>query len=448
MSVVTSPDATSLTHLSEERRRPALGRPRFHSEALSVLGHLQGALSEVISLIPQPVPVEKAADLERALKLGKTLAWQVFRMARAPNPLVEGAKLPGPFAMQRFFQAALKAGVPQSKIDVAASAFSEFGRLIKTHAGDRVTFESLMSGLSSRGGDQVELTQRRTAFRANSHIWGVQAETQLSFAAIHPSARNPSLGDMLVLRGLIGLRRLRADVPVVIARSQISDNKGTLLQFEREPIDPTAPTVNGQTVLRDFCSSQMPRLQSLAANGGCITIELQDDAVGNQSKLTCITGDVLRAAQRRYGEPDNSSDTIRAIVQIPCEVLIHDLLIHEDMYDRPIQPEVGVYTNMLGRLGVAGRDIDRLPVRVSLERLGQGSSVLECLEVPRYVEMADHAFERLGWSGDGFTVYRCRMDCPVMQSFVDIRFELPERNSEMVGRTPASDVGHGHVEQS
>jgi hypothetical protein len=52
------------------------------------------------------------------------------------------------------------------------------------------------------------------------------------------------------------------------------------------PIDPAGPTFNGQTVLRDFCSSRMPRLQSLPANGGCIAIEIQDDA----SRLTCITG--------------------------------------------------------------------------------------------------------------------------------------------------------------
>jgi hypothetical protein len=86
-----------------------------------------------------------------------------------------------------------------------------------------------------------------------------------------------------------------------------------------------------------------------------------------------------------------------------------------------------VYSVALGRLGAVGRDIDRLPVRVTLERLGRGLAVLDCAEVPRYVDMMQYAFKRIGWNGERFDVYRCRLEYPVMQSLVDIRFELPEK---------------------
>ena len=45
--------------------------------------------------------------------------------------------------------------------------------------------------------------------------------------------------------------------------------------------------------------------------------------------------------------------------------------------------------------------------------------------MPRYVEMARYAFARLGWDGEQFEVYRCRVEYPVMHSAVVIRFPLP-----------------------
>ena len=62
----------------------------------------------------------------------------------------------------------------------------------------------------------------------------------------------------------------------------------------------------------------------------------------------------------------------------------------------------------------------------SVMYLGQGLSVLPTREVPRYVELARYATDRLGWDADRFDVYRCRIEYPVMPSTVVLRFDLPE----------------------
>lgn len=58
--------------------------------------------------------------------------------------------------------------------------------------------------------------------------------------------------------------------------------------------------------------------------------------------------------------------------------------------------------------------------------LGKGPSVMHTPDVPRYAEMIQYAFDRLGWDEARFDVYRCRVEYPVMPSSVVVRFDLPE----------------------
>jgi hypothetical protein len=403
-------------------------KPQFQSEAAAVLKRLQRALADVIAQIPHPRgPIDKAADLERTLKIRKTLAWQVFRMANSPNPLVEGAKLPGQFAMERFFNAAAKAGVSEKKITEVSTAFSEFGRLIKTHAGDRSTFESLVSGLTPHGGlDQVELTQRRAAFKANSHIWGVQARTQLCCGIIAPSRDDPMRGDGLALRGYVDLKRLRPDARVIIARSQASDNDGKVRHaFTREPLDPRGMTEHGITLLTDFSSKPPPRFASIPGAGGEVTLEIEGETVGNRSKVTCLTGDVVRGALARFRDQHNLCEIIRAIVRAPCEVLIHDVVVHEAMYGGMIRPSVQVFSNVGGEPTALPREVDRLPQREEVVYMGRGAEAFATPDVPHYVEMAAFAFKKVGWNPIDFHVWRCRVEYPVLPSSVVVQFDLP-----------------------
>jgi hypothetical protein len=66
----------------------------------------------------------------------------------------------------------------------------------------------------------------------------------------------------------------------------------------------------------------------------------------------------------------------------------------------------------------------------SVTYLGKGPSVLYTADVPRYPELANYAFERLGWDGERFDVYRCRVEYPVLPSTVAMVFDLPEAPSQ------------------
>jgi hypothetical protein len=114
-------------------------------------------------------------------------------------------------------------------------------------------------------------------------------------------------------------------------------------------------------------------------------------------------------------------------VRTPCEVLLLDQFIHEDVFGR-IDPELIVYSELASpnHYPAAGRRPHQLPAWEKVEYLGKGPSVVHTLDVPRYAEMVRFVFGRLGWDGERFDVYRVRIQYPVIPSAVAMRHELPK----------------------
>src|SRR5262245_5459000 len=71
----------------EATESPALAA--FVADGGHLMQNLRSSLARLIEAIPSPEPVRRAADLQRALNLRKTLAWQMFSVAHSPDPLTE-----------------------------------------------------------------------------------------------------------------------------------------------------------------------------------------------------------------------------------------------------------------------------------------------------------------------------------------------------------------------
>src|SRR5262245_7513178 len=95
--------------------------PAFEHDVRQASRQTGAALAALLEAIPPAGHIRKPADLERALKLSTTLAWQVFRAANAGESLIDAANLPGPGAMKKVFQAAARRKVP-GRIIAAATA--------------------------------------------------------------------------------------------------------------------------------------------------------------------------------------------------------------------------------------------------------------------------------------------------------------------------------------
>lgn len=404
--------------------RPS-GATSFEQDAAAVLNAMRNAFGALLAAVPGGV--RKPTDLKRALRIDAKLAWRVFKLGTAADPMTSACHVPGLAAMRTFLKAAGDRGLPSDVVESAECTIADFERLIEVHAGDRGSFDSMISACADESPSPLDLEHKRAAFRANSHLWGVQARTQLGCWLIHPGAE-PGMIDLASIRGFVGLRRFRANASWVVSRIRVIDDDGTARRsIVREAFDADAEAEHGVSLLRAFCTDPLPPLRTYTDAEGYVCTELVGNEVGNASAVTCITGDVSRNAGSCYRGENNRVGGGIAGVRTPCEVLIHDLLVCEGTFGT-IDPRVFVEGDIRGRpVRAPGQGSDRLCVHESVDYLGRGASVLHTPDVPRYSAMAGYAFDKLGWDGERFDVYRCRVQYPVMPSKVVIEFDLPER---------------------
>ena len=65
-----------------------------------------------------------------------------------------------------------------------------------------------------------------------------------------------------------------------------------------------------------------------------------------------------------------------------------------------------------------------LPVQETASRAGRGAAAVSAPEAPHYPEMITHITRRLGWDSDHLLLFRSRIEHPVLNSVVWMRFDL------------------------
>jgi hypothetical protein len=143
--------------------------------------------------------------------------------------------------------------------------------------------------------------------------------------------------------------------------------------------------------------------------------------------VNCFTGWTVPDCVGRFAVPGNEHATTSCRVRVPCETLVICVLIRAGAIGNA-PPSMAVtsdhhaerpYPDFSCPLDGALTRADR-PVLA-----GRGASVLFTPYVPELAEIVQHVFERLGWNGEEFDAYRCRISYPVFPSTVRIAFELP-----------------------
>lgn len=405
----------------------------FEEHARGALLRIRGAFAEIIDALPGHIT--RPHELAKRLSIDMKLAWKIARLAHGSDPFTAIEHIPGTAAIDVFLKAVTSQNVSGERIQAVQTAVCEFERLIEVHAGDRATLEMMLLSYGGEGRRRADLVQRKAACGANSYIWGVQARTQLKADILHPAAEKGRL-DIATLRGFVGLRRIRPNVPWVIARARVANDQGQVLKpAGREALDPVEDDAEGGAgapLLRAFCSQPLPRFRRVSGAHGFLEDELVEGEVGKTGAVTCITGEVTRSVASYYRAEHNRVAALLARMHTPCEALVFDMFVHEDLFG-PIEPELAIYSELDGGRPVPpieGRERDRLVTGESVEYLGKGPAVVHTPHVPRYAEMIRYALGKLGWDGERFDVYRVEMPYPIIPTSVAITHELPEPPAE------------------
>ena len=396
----------------------------FEEQASSVLQHLRGTFSALIQALPDSGSIRNAADLQRVLGVAGTPAWQVFKVANAIEPLAAGPQVPGRHAMGRVFEAAADRGIGQRELESARQAFAAFEQLVRNHAGGRRRdFNSMISGLSNGRPESIDLSQRRAAFRANSHLWGVQSKTSLICGLYHPGAV-PNTCDSAAIRGYVDLCRLRSDVRFIMHKCRHRGEEKT--RIDSEAID-ASEHERRTGLLRNFCSKPLPDFRMVVEEDGGLATELQAGPIGTTAAVTYFLADSTHGLVVRQADEETPTISMGMTIKTPVEMVVFDMLVYDGMFGE-VDPKATVYGRVVneGTNFKKWSDSDQLPLRPQVIWAGRGPSAVQLAAVPRYPEMLEYVCRKLGWDAQKFDVYRCKVEYPVLHSTQVIRFDVAD----------------------
>jgi hypothetical protein len=393
----------------------------FEREARDRLEELQGALGDVVAKLPDSVG--RAVELQRSLGLDNRLGWKLYRFVTTSDPLVEIPNIPGEPSMRRILSAASKRGVPKTVTERAAAAFERFEEFVADHGGDRDEIISLANGLSPAGGNdqQHELKVRKSAFKSLSHLWGIKAETTVLSAVVHGGSSADPVLDHLVVRGYIGLQRLRHGVPLTFGIGVLNHpKKGTGSATDARDIGaPPSPlskegAIGELHLLKEFSSHPLPQMRQRPEVNGRVDTDVVFPPSGRAGAVTLYT------SQFAAGATDNNQSmySLGALISIPSQTLVAEILVPQGWTD-PSTLRVAMYgrRSAVERVGDR-RPEDLLPQHETPRYIGVMDTSPDIPGVPHHSEAVRHEIVRLGWQDTRFDVYRCAIEFPLMHSMI------------------------------
>lgn len=380
---------------------------------------LRAALQDLLGALPELI--RRAVDVERSLRLEKKLAWQIFRLTRSEN-LDEIDNVPSLVSAARVIEAARERGISREVLDRVAAAFERFESFAEDQCGDRAGLVSLVSGLSNEKSEHFELRVRKTLFRNNAHIWGLQAQTQVRTVIHKPAMMRQDVPhyECVLVAGNIGLRGLRRGEPITISTwfghrpGESADNRGVGTPAESSVQSQSAP---GFELLTEYCTSPLPETSNVPSDNGMIEMEMLIPPAGRSGAVTLYSTQTAPAS----GDPRSHPPFAGMFVSVPCVEIISEMFVPAGWTD-PTGARARVYARRHHPERVfAERRRDLLPQREMVSHFRPGDHLPSIDGAPDHARAVQEVLRRHGVQDQPFDVYRCRVEYPILHSLVMLR---------------------------
>ncbi|GMV24544.1 MAG: hypothetical protein AMXMBFR58_05750 [Phycisphaerae bacterium] len=397
----------------------------FDAKAQHALRRVRVAIADLIAPLTGKRTV-KTADLVEMLGLDTRLAWKLTKILDDDDALTAVRYLPGRRAVRLLLKAAARRGAPRAALDELEEAFDALDELVQREAGDRKSFGMMVSNRARALRDDAALEHRKGAFDHNGFIWGVQAKLQVHTYFMRQSQDGEHL-DAAIVRGFVGLRRVRPNVPWRVSRFvSIDDTNQVRGQFERSPIDPSG-VHNCVPLLREYCSPEIPPVQRAIGPMDAVDYVLGQGEVGNTQSVTCLIGELIRNTDPCYPDEHHRGLGTKAPLRTPCQAVVFDLYLHRPFFGK-VSPTCRLVSDLfVESVGVGYTDTDHLPLTETIDALGPAAVAPPVVEMPGYSTMMQSCFRRLGWEAAEFDCYRITMPYPPMPSALLVDCDLPRR---------------------
>lgn len=400
-----------------------LSNKDFEPDCVAAFDALRGALIELYSSVgADPVTPQ---DVARRFRVNKTLTWNLSKVMSSNDPISTLPNVPGASAMRSILQALQRHGASPDAIERVRVAAENLDKMIELHIGDRATLELIVDGMGRGRDDHLELS-RKLAFRGNSGLWGVQARTRLMTVFLAPNIDDPDRIDMAIIRGYIGLRRLRSNVRWPIFQVRGWGNKDDAMTAGRwQPLEPAGSGSDGLPLLQRFSTVSATDVEEVRTARG-IDYMLAPGPIGNIGAVDCYISDYMRSAAGKYRTEEDTTGEFGATISAPTERLIFDLIAHEDL-DFVLTPEVRAFSGIFMDRSEEAVPEGLLPIPMpqTVSALPGRPPVVATASVPGYPNIVSFVQERMGWSAESFRGCRLELSYPPLGSTILLRFKLP-----------------------
>jgi len=390
----------------------------FQEDVTRTILSLRKAIGIVVNKLPERI--DSPHDVYQVLKLDKKLGWRIYKIIHEDDLFFAAQFVPGKHSFGRFIKSCKTMGVEKKYLDSALNAVEEFYDIIDIHSGDRQSMDMMLMASSRDCRYQPFNALRKQAYYAQSHLLGLQAETQLDAWFFGPSA-TPGMLDVAEIKGLFDIRRNRPGVKWVIDTPCFFTGTNHEEQFFTETIDSRSSCNLMEQVpfLEKYCSDPLPELNAVTSQGCGPVSELANGPVGNTNLIDTVTGTVSRGIFPLKPDETEKHHEVSVKIYTPVQNLVLDLFFHETMAEtmagNPSAKMLFDYYNRGGALFYRS-DRDHIPMEVKPMMIGTGTGCAYTQLIPAYSEMLADVFQCLRWDPDEFVVYRTRVEFPVVPS--------------------------------
>lgn len=364
-------------------------------------------------------------QLAADLGVERTLAWKLSRIGAAPDPFAVVQHLPGDRAMHRAWQAFAKATKRADLVDQASAALVRF-RSLEIHVEDRASLNLLVGGHATRGREDIDLTQRRAAFRASSYLLGASAEMLYDATFVKAAAGDNQLLDMATIRGYRGLTRMRGDVAWPIARHITSVEPDGQVEHVGHPLAP-AEVEQGVPVLKRFSSPGLPPLTRLDAPEGFARFALEPRVLGKSGALDVFIGERYFSVTRAVASAREPNHAIAVLVRTPCQVAVIEQFVHRASVGS-FQMSTSALSLIFGEPTLAEIQASRglrVPLFEEVEHLGPADRAAPLRSLPNYREMTAFGAAGMGCDLADMDLYRLTLRYPPEPTMIIMMAPFP-----------------------
>ncbi len=390
-----------------------------------------------------------ASELGRILKIDKTLAWRVHRVAFAIDGDLSRAlsAVPGLRGWDLVRVGLFEHGANRKSVGQLVTAVVAFHSHLDVHPLSRRVLAADVSAatrqLSSVHGAPEVLALRRAGTEARMTALGISEAVGISSFLIAPSPQ-PGMVGVAALRVRDRLTQLRPRPPANIYISMITWKDGQLVDGGYRPLD---PSTSSTALIQDLSTERVLGNEIKIADKPRRVgedFEFVGHVGGNNRSIRACFGEVAPVLASAYATTDGERAELGFPLELPRHLALFDIFLHRDV---PMVGEIALRMHStenalyghryfraqtelppettLRKLSQSDEDID-LTTQLT-EHLRDSTETAESL-CGVYRELRQRAAVALQFSLNDFSLYRAVIAYPTTPSTLIASWPLPARD--------------------